>query len=746
MKKPDRYAWLLIGLFLILAILSGISADRLQFSFDFDQFFPKGDPDLQFYEQFQEDFGSDDSFLLLAVENTSGVFNKNFLERFHQLTVEIGKMPHVLNSHSLTSLSYPLKTSLGYTALPVIHRKDSTRFASDWQKIKSDSLFLNTLVDRQAKSMVIAIETQEALNYKQSADLLQQLTLALRQKSMTSFYMIGRATFYMAIVDMQQREFLLTSVAALLLTALILFLIYRQFKLVAITALTVLTGLLLFLGFLSLTGQELNLMALFYPLLLVIVGTSDIVHILDAYLREVEREPDKLTAMRITLREVGISTLLTSLTTAAGFATLLFSRLDFIQDFGRNAAIGVMIMYATVILFTCPMLYLLKPSTSIWRAGRNDGWKTVLLGLNKFTILRPKTILVSCSLLLLVFVTGTFAIDTNYKFSTSLPQNSVISRDFDFFQEHYFGFRPFEVAVLPKKNWKATDYRVASEVEKVTRRMGLLPLVGNIRSHNTIFKVTHRAQNLNRQAFYQFPASESSYNDLRKDARRLAGRRWHKFVNKDDSKGRITANLLDAGSDSLTALYADLNKFIHKHTDSSVVNFRLTGKGLLLDKNAAYIRTSLLQGLVFALLLVCLLMGLLFRNVKLVLISLLPNVLPLLFSAAILGFLNIPLEATLSLVFAIGFGISVDDSIHFLTKYKWCLSRGLEKEEALAKTYTETGKALIVTTLVLICMFLILLFSDQQSSVMIGVLLSATMFIALLADLILLPVLIRKFL
>ncbi len=746
MKKTARYAWLLIGVFLILAILGGINAGKLRFSFDFNQFFPKGDPDLLFYEQFQEDFGSDDSFLLLAVENKTSVFNTSFLERFQHLTREIGSLPHVKKSQSLTSFSYPLKTSFGYTLLPVIHPNDSSRFTSDWENIRKDSLLLNTLIDRQGKSMMIVIETEESLDYETSVQLLGELTQALRNHDLTSFYMIGRATFYTAIVNMQKKEFLMTSVAVLLLTSIILFLVYRRLELVGITVVSIIAGLSIFLGFLSLIGNDLNLMSLFYPLLLVIVGTSDIIHILDAYLREVERGLDKLSAIRTTLLAVGISTLLTSLTTAAGFATLLFSKLEFIQAFGFNAAIGVMIMYVTVVLFTCPMLFLLKPGTSVRIEKRNHIWKRVLQKLNDFTIRRPGAILSGCILLLALFVTGTFSIVTNYKFSTSLPRDSKISRDFTFFQEHYFGFRPFEVAVLPKNNVKVTDYLVAREVEKVTYKMTRLPAMGNIRSHNMFYKVVNRAYHLNRQDQYLFPSSQSAYEDLRKEARRLAGRRWNTFVNSDSTKGRITANLLDAGSDSLTAIYAVLKQYIQEQTDTSMVEFRLTGKGLLLDKNAAYVRSSLLQGLVFAMLLVCLLMGLLFKNVKVVLISLLPNVLPLLFSAAILGYLKIPLEAPLSLVFAIGFGISVDDSIHFLTKYKWCLSRGLGKEEAIAKTYAETGKALVVTTFVLIFMFLTLLFSSHQPTMMIGILISATMFVALLADLLLLPVLIRKFL
>jgi len=189
-----------------------------------------------------------------------------------------------------------------------------------------------------------------------------------------------------------------------------------------------------------------------------------------------------------------------------------------------------------------------------------------------------------------------------------------------------------------------------------------------------------------------------------------------------------------------------LRSFIAKETDSSKVKFQLTGTGILLDKNAFYVRESLVNGLLMGALLVALIMALLFRNLKLLLISLLPNMLPLLFAAGLLGFLGIPLEATISVVFAIVFGIAVDDTIHFLGRYKVSRDNGRSKEEALKITFIETGRALIITTLCLFFGFLVLLFSIHKPSVTIGLLVSVTLLAALILDLLLLPVLIRKLL
>lgn len=242
------------------------------------------------------------------------------------------------------------------------------------------------------------------------------------------------------------------------------------------------------------------------------------------------------------------------------------------------------------------------------------------------------------------------------------------------------------------------------------------------------------------------PKDLTTFESYKKDVKKLARKQFGKFVNAQETKARITARVLDVGTDTLNKTYERFNAFTRTQTDTSLVKFRLTGSGVLLDKNSYYIRDSLLKGLLTGLFLVAIIMALVFKNLKLLVISLLPNLLPLLFAGALLGFFGIPLEATISVVFAIVFGIAVDDTIHFLGRYRICMAKGLNKEEALRVTFEDTGRALIITTLTLFFGFMILLFSVHAPSVTIGLLVSVTLIAALILDLLLLPVLIRRFL
>lgn len=736
----------IVFVFICLGILASVSLRDLKFSFDFSHFFPEGDEDLIFYQDFIKDFGTDDNFLLIAIENEGSVFEKDFLNEFHQFSIDAKRLPYVTSKQSLTTLFYPLKSPLGYTKLPIIHMNDSIKYEADWKKIKEDDIFINSLIDKNATSLVLVLETEDALNYEQCTELLNAVRPRLEKVGLKDYHLLGRAFFYEALIDIQKRELLVTSIAASILIILILFLVYRSFYIIALTLSSILLALVLFMGLLSLLGIELTALASFYPVLILIVGTSDVIHIMDDYLGKLKKGLKKEIAMKLTLKEVGVSTLLTSVTTSIGFASLLTSKSTSVSGFGINASLGVLIAFVTIIFFTCALLLIIDERHLIPKTANSKFWSKGLQASNKFTKRNPRGILIGSLIFGGICVIGITKINTNYQIKNSFPKGSQIAHDFEYFQQNYSGFRPLEVAVITKGGHKITDFAIAKEIEKVVQEMKSIPTIQSVRSVNAFYKGLNKANNLNRSAYFVLPEKETDFNSYRKQVKKLTQRQFSKFVNTEETKSRITSKVLDVGLDTITTVYQKLNEFILTQTDTSIVQFRLTGTGILLDKNAIYVRESLINGLLMGTLLVALIMALLFKNLKLLLISLLPNVLPLFFAAALLGFLGIPLEATISVVFAIVFGIAVDDTIHFLGRFKVGIANGLTKEEALEITFLETGRALVITTIALFFGFLVLLFSVNQPSMTIGLLVSVTLLAALILDLLLLPVLIRKLL
>ena len=263
-------------------------------------------------------------------------------------------------------------------------------------------------------------------------------------------------------------------------------------------------------------------------------------------------------------------------------------------------------------------------------------------------------------------------------------------------------------------------------------------------SLSTLVKSINQMNNSNRVDAYVFPEREEFTKVGRlMDRTKVSG--LEMLISKDKRKTRISSKIKDIGSENINVLGDDIDKWIAANIDSSVVQFKQTGTGVILDKNSEFVRESLLSGLGIALVIVSVLMGLLFRRFKVLLLALIPNIIPLLFAAALLGFFNVALEAGISIVFAIIFGIAVDDTIHFLSKYKLAMDELQDQEAALLVSYKEAGKAIIFTSIILFFGFLVLLFSSHPPSVTIGSLIAVTLLSALVADLTILPVLIRFF-
>jgi len=246
MRKLLALKRFIVPLFLLLAIGSVFLLQGLKFTFDFDQFFPEGDEDLIFYNEFTEEFGTDDSFLLIAIENDNTVFEADFLKRFHEFSQKADKLPYVKSAQSLTTLFYPLKTSFGYARIPIIDIEDATKYRKNWGRLQKDDFFVNSLIDRKGTSLVIALETEDELDYSQSVELLTEARMSLKESDFQEYHFLGRAFFYEALVEMQIRELIVTTIVSIILVFIILFLVYRRFTIVLISLSSIALALLLF--------------------------------------------------------------------------------------------------------------------------------------------------------------------------------------------------------------------------------------------------------------------------------------------------------------------------------------------------------------------------------------------------------------------------------------------------------------------------------------------------------------------
>lgn len=741
------YKKYIIAAFIFLIPISAYQVYHLNFAFDFEQFFPEGDPDLDFFQDFIKEFQTDDNFLLVAIDNEPTVFDEAFLKKFHKFTLELRDIPHITKVQSLTTMDYPVKTPFGINTVPIIHIDQPDRYEADKENILSDKRFVNNFIASDGQSLAITARTIEAIGLEESKEMMTAIKTLRDRYNFQETHLLGRAYFQDELVEMQKNEITTSTMISGVLIIFILMLIFRKPIGVAIALTSIGLGLLYFMGILGILGRELNIMAALYPVLMLIVGTSDVIHIMSKYVDELKRGKDKREAMVVTIKQIGLATLFTSVTTAIGFATLMTSNVRPIRDFGANAALGVLVAYFTVILFTTCVLTLFSKEQIIKETKENDFWDRLMTSWYGKTLTHGKLITGVSIIFVAMCFYGMSKITMNYSVEDNLPINAELTEDFQYFEKKYSGFRPVEFAITVKdENLTADSYEVMSEVSKIEDKLYKNPNFKSILGMTTIYKSLERMNNGNRADAFTFPDSERTFKKSKKLVDRMAGDETSIMISKDKKKTRISTRIADIGAERIKAEGKEIDQWINTNIDTSMISVKRTGTGLLIDKNAEYIRNNLLQGLLIALILVSLLMALLFKDWKMLLVALVPNFVPVLFAAALLGYLGIQLEAGASIIFAVVFGIAVDDTIHFLSKYKLARDAKNTVEESIKITFEETGKAITFTTIILFFGFLVMLFSNHPPSVTVGVLISVTLVAALICDLFLLPVLMRNFL
>ena len=747
---PDfpRYRKIVFYSFTVLIALSLFFITKLKSSFDFEQFFPQGDPDLAFFQEFSKSFETDDNFLLVGVKNTEGVFQKDFLQKFDSLTTKSADLPYVFDNQSLTKIQLPVKTLFGITGIPAIHIDDTSFYETDKAKILKDERFVRNFISDDATALVLILKTKGHLTLEESEVLMHSLDSLIKPMNFERYHYLGRANFQKELVWMEKREVAVSGIIAALLVGLIMSLIYRRIWAVVIALGSIGLSMLMFFGLMGASGRALSAMAALYPVLLVIIGTSDVIHMMSKYIDELRQGHSRFDAIRMTMKEIGLATFMTAITTAVGFATLVTSRIVPIQEFGINAAIGVMVAYTTVLLLTTALLsfFDVNDLIRISDTKNQDSYsriERIMSWIYNVTKRHNRIIGMVAVGILLICVYGVSKIKTNYSVQENMPVGQKVTEDFIFFEKVFAGFRPLEYAVFAQNGHRADDFTVMTQIAKVEDYLKTIPAIRSINAPTMVYKSLNQMSNGGRYEAYTMPTDSTQFNDYQRFAENLPKTTANVLMSKDGFKARIATRISDLGADSVMAVGDRVNTWITANTDTSVVTFRRTGTGYIIDKNATYIRSDLIEGLAWEIGLIALLMGLMLKNVRMIIIFLIPNLFPLIFAGALLGFLGIDLDAGISMVFTVVFGIAIDDTIHFLSSFNINKKKGLTVDEALKTTLLETGKPVFLTTVILFFGFLVMIFSIHPPSVTVGKLIAVTLITALMSDLFINPILIR---
>lgn len=740
-SNPARIA--IVVLFAFMAVGAGLGLGMLKFDFGFEAFMPDDDKDIDYYVKFKSRFEQGTTSVAVGIYREEGVFEKDFLANVSDFTLKARKLPMVSSSTSLTNLKDYLEDPNFPMLIRVLDWRRSQDLPADSLRILSDPRFRDTFVSHTGKLIVVLLEVPGVRSYAQEEEFCQALDTLIAKYPFEKTHSMGYAITHYELTRLQKEQFTLFVFLATGVMLLSMIVLFRRFWGTVIAFVSVFLGMTYFFGGLGLSGKPLDLMSTLFPILLVIVGTSDVVHIMTKYVDELNRGLSRKDALRITIREIGMATFLTSLTTAIGFLSLMTSYMPPIRNFGLLAAVGVFTAFLTVILLSLSVISWFKSERLIRAGGKKSRFSGLLEATNQFTIRYPKAIGLGTLILIGVCLIGTSRISLNLTNQRDLPRNSKILDDFFALDRELHGINSIHLALEVKDSLGFNNLSIQQKLQEMEDFAATAGITGPIHSPIVYYKIANRALHGNSPDFYRIAENESELAEQQEFIDNKLKSNMGSIVSRDGLAANMYLHVEDIGSARIADINDKLDVWVAQNVDSTALQIKHTGHRYIFDTNQTNLVNNLMQSVFIAFLVVALFMALVFRSPRMVFISLIPNVVPLLITAAIIGFLGFEFDPKIGIVFTVAFGIAVDDSIHFLARFKLERDKGKTVDQAIHTTFHETGKALIITSLILFFGFSTMIISAFPPTFVIGLLLSITLAVALIADFLLLPVCLR---
>lgn len=712
-----------------------------QFDYDFENFFSQENDELSFYQEFRKTFENDNDYLLLALHNTPNVFDSAFLERSASIQTRIDSLENVVGTISLLNASEPIVSPFGIRMRPVLDWSSPAGLMDSELEIRQNESLSTVFLNRSADFHLIQIRNKQGISKEEGDELYGQILHILEESPVDSFHLAGKIRAQKEFVALMQDEFGFFLRFSFLLIAFVLWLLFRHWWTVVVPLLVLAIGIVWAIAFQLWMGKALDLMSVMLPTILAIVGLAGMIHFMNLYRNLTRSGLGKHSAIQQAFERLAFPVFLTALTTSLGFLTLYFTDVPVLKYFGLFTGIGVMFMFVAVVIL-CPGLFYLFPgfrssAESAVRTHNRDSLHRALQFIFRF----QKEVFLAFILITIVAVFAANQLKINGYILDSLPADSELMQEFKFFDREFGGSKPIEIHLEIGSGAKSIfDREVLLQVESVEayvmENFGTSSLVSPV----SVAKLMNKAQNGGSEKAYRIP----SLGQLERMDPLLE--KWREIspiglYSQDRRQGRISGRSPDFGSYRSTEDKSKFDLFLKEHINENLLRVRLTGTSHLIDISHQNVTFQLAKGIGIAFLVVAIVVGILFGSRLLPFLVLIPNIIPLFWVAGVVWLIGAELSLSTAIIFAVAFGIAVDDTIHFMSKLQSEHRSGKTWLYALKSSYLETGKSLILSSVVLVSGFGILVFSQFGVTFYVGLLISLALIFALIADLLLLPTL-----
>lgn len=749
---------LLISLLLITAGM-GYLASKVELSYEFTRAIPLDNPKYKAYQAFREKFGEDGNLLVIGVE-TDRFFELTTFKQYITLQNELKKVNGVEDILSIPATVNLVKDSVTekLQVKPIFDTTQLTAEKLDSSKLIFESLpfYQGLLYNPETNAYLMGLRiNKDLLNSKKREKVIQEIdaiTAGFENKTGLKLHKSGLPYIRSKVAIMLQEEMKFFLIASVILSALILLLFFRSISAMLLSIAVVGIGVIWSVGTLQLFGFKISLLTALIPPLVVVIGIPNCIYFLNKFHVAWNQHGDKRKALVMMVDKMGIVTLFCNVSAAIGFAVFALTSSQILKEFGLVAGINIMALFFISLIFIPALLsYLPPPKTRHTKYLDNPQLNRWLARLEKWSLNHRPLIYGVTTVIMVISIAGVFKLRSEAFIVDDLPKSNTVYTDLKFFEKHFKGVMPLEIVVDTKKKQGVTrNLKNLEAIDSLSHYLATIPGIARPLSLVEGLKFARQAFFDGDPSSYALPNSYDlpalaqylSFKDTtakKNSLSKLVG----SFMDKNKQQARISVNMADIGSYRLPLLLDSIQQkadSLFNTSEKRTHEIELTGTSVTFLEGSRFIINGLKESIFWAFLLISLCMLYLFRSARILISSLIPNIIPLIITAGVMGWAGVPLKPSTVLVFSVALGIAIDVTIRFLVNYKQELpNQNQDIKATVIQTIYSTGISIIYTSLVLIAGFIIFCFSDFGGTMALGWLTSLTLITATLTNLILLP-------
>lgn len=747
---------LLISLLAATGIM-GYYASQIKLSYEFTSAVPTDNQKYIEYQNFRKQFGEDGNLMVIGVQ-TKDFFTPTFFNDYALLVKQVAKVDSVENVLSIPGAITLVKDTVTeklkvaqIAGEPPFANVDSIR--QTFISLPFYKGFLYNNRDTPAYMMAVRI-SKNALNSKVRADIINrilELGDAFGQKHNTTMHYSGLPLIRTEMALKVQSEMRLFLILSFLLTAVILALFFRSFMAVLASMLVVAIGVIWSMGTIVLLGYKITLLTALIPPLVVVIGIPNCVYLLNRYHYEYYKNPNKMRSLLRMVDRMGIVTFFTNLTAAIGFGVFFLTKSVLLKEFGLVAGINIIALFVISLVFIPAFFSFLPPPNVKHTSYLESGWINKLLTRIANWVFSHRVWIYSFTAVVCVLsAVGLTKLHNEAHIVDDLPKSDKIYVDLKFFEGNFKGVMPLEIVVDTKRKNGVISLDVLTKMDELVHYLQQYPEIGRPLAITEGIKFANQAYFGGDSSSYEVPGDmlqaafvlpylRTSKGD---NGNSMFNKLLHSFIDSTKQKARISVSMADIGSYKLPILLKKIRPEVNRIFDSSKYIVTFTGTSITFLEGSKFIVNSLRDSLIFAFLIIFGCMILLFRSWRILLMSIVVNIVPLLITAGLMGWMGIRIKPSTVLVFSVALGITIDVTIRFLVNFKQELSRHDDSiADTVHRTIHDTGLSIIYTSLILIAGFGVFVLSQFDGTKALGYLTSITLLLAMVTNLTLLPAL-----